>query len=119
MGRSRYKLFQDEVPHFMTCTIVQWLPLFGFERITTVILESLRFLIKEERLTVYAYVIMEHHLHLVASSSHLSNEMGDFKSFTARTIIDMLEDQHSEFWLSQLRLHKARHKKDRQYQFWQ
>jgi putative transposase len=40
------------------------------------------------RLVFYAYVIMENHLHLVVSSDNLSKELGDFKSFTARQIID-------------------------------
>jgi len=119
MSRSRYKILENEYPYFLTCTIVNWLPLFGFERVTEIILESLRFLQKEQRLTIQAYVIMEHHLHLVALSDNLSKEIGDFKSYTARTIITLLENEQAEFWLSQLRIHKAEYKKDRQYQFWQ
>ncbi len=86
MSRSRYKIFENEYPHFLTCTIVNWLPLFGFERITEIILDSLRFLQKENRLLLYSYVIMENHLHLIASSEELSKEMGDFNSFTAKKI---------------------------------
>lgn len=38
--------------------------------------------------TVYAYVIMENHLHLLASAEDLSKEVADFRSFTARQSID-------------------------------
>ena len=34
---------------------------------------------------------MENHLHLILSSPDLSSEIGKFKSFTARQIIDFLE----------------------------
>ncbi len=119
MSRSRYKIFENEYPYFLTCTIVNWLPLFGFERITKMVLDSLHFLQKEQRLKIYSYVIMENHLHLIASAEDLSKEMGDFKSYTVKIIIKLLEEEHSEFWLSQLRLHKAEHKRDSEYQFWQ
>ena len=62
---------------------------------------------------------METHLHLIASSLNLNKEIGDFKSFTASSIIKLLEKEHDEHWLSQLRLQKAVHKKDREYQVWQ
>ncbi len=28
MGRSRYTITEIDKPHFLTCTIVEWLPLF-------------------------------------------------------------------------------------------
>jgi len=28
MGRSRYKIHENQAPHFLTCTIINWLPLF-------------------------------------------------------------------------------------------
>jgi len=28
MGRSRYLITQPDKPHFMTCTVVDWLPVF-------------------------------------------------------------------------------------------
>ena len=59
---------------------------------------------------------MEDHLHLIASSDHLSEEIGDVKSFTARRITDSLKERNAQHILGQLAL---RHKKDRSYQVWQ
>jgi len=44
MGRSRYKFIEGEVPHFVTCTIINWLPLFASPSIVKIILDSLKFL---------------------------------------------------------------------------
>ena len=82
-------------------------------------LDSWRFLQGHGRLEIYAYVVMENHLHLIASSPDLSKEIGDFKSFTARTIIDYLIEKGARNVLRQLALHKSRYKKDRTYQLWQ
>jgi hypothetical protein len=68
---------------------------------------------------VYGYVILENHLHLVASSPAISKEIGDFKSFTARQIVDHLEAQNVRTLLKWLHLLKARNKHDREYQVWQ
>lgn len=45
MGRSRYKIYNKRQPHFLTMTVVQWLPLFGNPEATQIILDSLQFLI--------------------------------------------------------------------------
>jgi REP element-mobilizing transposase RayT len=119
LGRSRYRIIQNEEPYFLTCTIVNWIPLFADPPIVKIVLDSLDYLQKSGRVQVYAYVIMENLLHLVASAKNLSKELGDFKSFTARKIIDYLQETHSEQILRELKLHKVPHKVDRTYQVWQ
>lgn len=119
MARSRYKVLLDNEPHFLTCTIVNWLPLFADPAIVQIVLDSLRFLQREDRATIYAYVIMENHLHLIASSNNLGKEMGDFKSYTAREIVDYLKERKSYRLLKELKIHKLSHKRDREHQVWQ
>ncbi len=119
MGRSRYKIFEDQYPHFFTSTVVNWTPIFGNRPIAQIILDSLQFLQEHNRLTVHAYVIMENHLHVIASSENLSKEIGNFRSFTARKIIDFLKERDAQNVLKQLAYYKLRHKKDRTYQLWQ
>lgn len=119
MTRSRYRIFESTQPHFLTCTVVGWLPIFTRPVTVNFILDSWRFLQANKRLVLYGYVILENHLHLVASSPDLGKELGDFKSFTARKIIDYLENQNSLLLLQQLQFYKARNKKDRTYQLWQ
>jgi REP element-mobilizing transposase RayT len=119
MTRSRYRIYEDYYPYFLTCTVVGWLPVFTRPEAVQVIYDSWRFLGDANRLIIYGYVILENHLHLIASSPDLAKEVGDFKSFTARQIIDLLETKRARTLLKLLRFLKARHKTDRIYQLWQ
>jgi putative transposase len=51
--RSRYKIYDTHTPHFLTCTIVNWLPLFGSPPIAEFVLESWRFLQNKSRMWCY------------------------------------------------------------------
>ncbi len=120
MTRSRYRFLPDDpTPYFITATTVNWLPLFSNPDIVQILLGSLRFLIENQRLRLYAFVIMENHLHLVASSDDLGKEIANFKSYTARESIDFYSERDIQFALEQLASGKLQHKSDRTYQFWQ
>lgn len=117
MGRSRYKIYERDAPHFLTCTALSWLPLFARPPIAQIVLDSFRFLGDHDRLTLYAYVIMENHLHLIASADDLSREVAAFKSFTARKIIECLQATNAHALLRQLKVPSPR--QDRTHQVWQ
>lgn len=119
MTRTRYKIYEEEQPHFLTMTIVDWIPLFTNPEIVTEVIESLRFVQREREVTLYAWVIMEHHLHLIATARTLGKTMKEFKSYTARTIIDDLKERGSKVWLKKLSWAKLAHKTKSDYQFWQ
>ncbi len=119
MARTRYKIYQKEAPHFLTCTTVNWLPLFSQPEIVDILFASLKFLQDNKRLLIFSYIIMENHLHLIASSDDLSKEIGIFKSYTARQIIDYLKAKKADSILRDLSFYKLRHKTDRDYQVWQ
>ena len=119
MSRSRYKIFDDHYPYFLTATTVDWIPLFSNQELVQIILDSMDFMQKAGRITVYAYVVMKDHIHFIASSDHLSKEVGDFKSFTAKTIINHLKIRESETILKRLAEGKLSFKTDRTYQLWQ
>ena len=119
MSRSRYKIHDNAYPHFFTCTVVEWLPVFTRQESVQILLDSWSFLQREGRLTLFAYVVLENHTHFIAASDNLAKEIGDFKSYTARRLIDLLESANAKTILDQLAFRKARHKRDRVYQFWQ
>jgi REP-associated tyrosine transposase len=119
MTRSRYRIYENRVPYFLTCTIVGWLPIFTRPDSVQIIYDSWSFLRENDRLEIYGYVILENHLHLIASSPSLAKEIGDFKSYTARRIVNLLEESRTTMLLEQLAWYKARHKVDRDYQVWQ
>lgn len=118
MARSRYQFIEHQ-PHFLTCTVVDWINVFNNPELAQIILNSLDFLQRQQRLTLHGYVIMENHLHLIASAPNLSKEVANFKSFTARSIIDWLKQGQSTYLLEQFRFHKQPHKTTQTYQLWQ
>ena len=119
MARTEYKIFDNSFPHFITCTIVDWHPIFEKPQIADILISSLKFLQKENRITIYAYVIMSDHIHLIAKSENLQKEAANFKSFTARQIIDYLKDNNFHDTLNQFDEEKMKRRKGRNYQIWQ
>ena len=95
MSRTRYRFGEAAYPHFVTCTIVGWQPVFTRPDLVEIVLDSWRFLHQQERMSLLGYVIMENHLHLIGASENLAKEIGDFKSFTARRIVDRLHQTGS------------------------
>jgi putative transposase len=117
--RSRYRIFDDAYPHFLTCTIVGWQAVFTRPEAVQIVFDSWDFLKKEKGFRLYAYVVLENHLHLIASAPELSGVIKSFKMYTARQIIDLLESQGAMVLLRQLRALKRRHKTDSDYQVWE
>jgi len=119
MGRSRYKIVEPTHPHFLTCTILNWLPIFTRQESVQIIIDSLKHLQKEENLKLYAYVILENHLHIIAESDDISKSMKHFKSFTAKALLKLLQKENAKTLLEQFQFYKKAHKIDRTYQIWQ
>ena len=119
MGRSRYKIYEPTHPHFVTCTILHWIPLFTRRESVQIILESLIYLQKSDNLKIYSYVILENHLHLLISSDDLAKTVSKFKSFTAKELLKLLQKQNVRTVLEQLAFYKKQHKTDTEYQVWQ
>jgi len=119
MGRSRYLITESDKPHFMTCTVVDWLPVFTRPETVKILLDSWQFQRQEVGLKLYGFVILENHLHFIAQSGNLDKHVSSFKAYTARQIIDYLKLQGAERLLRQLRFAKCAHKLDREFQFWQ
>ena len=119
MGRSRYKIVEPMHPHFITCTILHWIPIFTRMETVQIVLESLNYLQKSDNLKIYAYVILENHLHLIASSDDISKSMQKFKSLTAKEILHYLQQQNAKTILDQLAFYKKAHKIETSYQLWQ
>ncbi len=119
MGRDRYKIYDNAYPHFLTCTIAGWTPIFTRQSTVDIVLESWNYLRENREFRLFAFVILENHLHLIASSPNLAVDIGDFKSYTARRIIDFLKSTGQRKTLKLLRYHKKRHKTDREFQLWE
>ena len=81
MGRSRYKIYESTYPHFITLTVLHWIPLFTNQDSVKILLDSFKYLQHSDNLKIYAYVILENHLHIVASSDDLPKTIKNLYAF--------------------------------------
>ena len=104
-------------PQFFTATILEWKHLLKDDKYKDIIIESLRFLVKEKRIIVYSFVIMPNHIHIIwqiQAEHKRENVQRDFLKFTAQKIKFDLND-NNENLLKQFEVNS----KDRQFQVWE
>jgi putative transposase len=96
---TRYRFRDSEYPHFITYSVVDWIDALSRPLYKDIIVKSLNFCIKEKGLIMHAWVIMNNHVHLIASGekgSKLENIMHDHKKFTARELLQAIEENKEE-----------------------
>ena len=88
-----YHIKNQSGVHFVTFTVHQWADVFTRSAYTDILIESLKFCQKEKGLTIYAWVIMSNHCHLIisAKNDNLSDVIRDFKKFTSKAIYHAIE----------------------------
>ncbi|MFZ2724991.1 MAG: transposase [Methylococcaceae bacterium] len=116
MGRSCYSIRETQAPHFLTCTVINWMPLFTRPQTASIILNALSYRQEYNNWKIYGYVILENHLHLIVQADDLNKEIAHFKSYTARQLIDYLKECGAERLLKQMAFFRKIHKTDREYQ---
>jgi putative transposase len=116
--RSRYRVHHPDRAHFVTCTIMEWLPVFTSQACCDIIVGSLEHCRVHKGLRIYAWVILENHFHAILAAPDLSAVLRDLKSFTAAKILEQLAAEGRDWLLNQLRYYRGGHKTT-QYQVWQ
>ena len=83
MGHA-YKIYDQEIVHYVTCTVHQWVDVFTRKDYVDILLGSIRHCQEHKGLEVYAWVLMTNHLHMIVASKtgKLSDTMRDFKKYT-------------------------------------
>ena len=119
MTRSRYRIYETEYPYFMTWTICGWMPVFTRPEAVEIVLDSWRFLQRERAFRLYGYVILENHLHLIASAPRLGHEVKGSKMYTAGAIVELLQRHNAQPLLRAFRALKLRHKTKSLHQVWE
>lgn len=107
----------DHYPQFFTATILEWKPLLTGNDYKDIIIKCLKFLKDEGSITIYAFVIMPNHIHLIwqiQDGYQRDNIQMRFLKFTAQQmkfrLIDTADSRLQDFLVNA---------KDRQYQFWE
>jgi putative transposase len=116
--RSRYRVHHPDHAHFVTCTIVEWVPVFTSSACCDILVKSLQHCRQHKTLKIYAWVILENHFHAILAAPDLSSVLRDLKSFTAAQILEQLPKEGRDWLLNQLHYYRSAHKPGT-YQVWQ
>jgi putative transposase len=104
-------------PQFFTATILEWQHLLKRDEFKEIIIDSLRFLVTEKSIVLYAFVIMPNHIHLIwqiQDGFQRDKIQMRFLRFTAQKMkFKLLDSKNST--LEHFRVDA----KDREYQFWE
>jgi len=119
MGRSRYRVYDSDYPYFITSSLVEGYPIFSNPQAAQVVLDALNFMQTKRTAKVYAYVIMDNHIHMVVQGDNLPKQIQTFKSWTARAIIDLFSDNGHYSQLYKLKKAKNPTHIDSVHQLWQ
>ena len=118
-----YQIKDQEGAHYLTLQVVGWIDIFSRKVYKDIIIENLKYCQQNKGLTIFAYVIMSNHLHLLVQNKQadLSGTIRDFKSYTSKIIIETIitGNESRREWMLNYFQHAAReHKRNSQYQFW-
>ncbi len=120
-----YSIQNQNALHFLTLTVVGWVDIFSRKAYRDIIIESLRFCQMQKGLTIFAYVVMTNHLHLIVRAeegSQLSSILRDFKQFTAKKILTTIqnEPESRKDWMNIVFSYHAKfNARNRKLQLWQ
>ena len=93
---TKYKATTTEDAYFITITTVGWVDLFTRLNQKFIITDSLNYCQQNKGLEIYAYCIMNSHIHLFCKATNgfiLSDVIRDFKKFTSKKIIQTIIDE--------------------------
>jgi putative transposase len=123
---TRYRFGDNEKPHFITFSVINWIDVFSREAYKEIIVQSLQHCMSNKGLVLHAWIIMSNHVHLIASAKEgyqLADIMRDFKKFTSRTIVaainDNIKESRKDWMVWMFKRAGERNSNNNTYQFWQ
>ena len=121
---ERYKVVDDSIPTFITLTLIDWVDLFVKPQYTSILDDSLNFCREMKGLRIHAYIYMTSHIHLIVTSVQqpVKSILRDFKSHTAKQIIQTIkegDESRREWLLNKMSYAGDRIKRNANYKVWQ
>ncbi|MBI4947361.1 MAG: transposase [Bacteroidetes bacterium] len=92
-----YKTHSDGL-YFVSFSVVGWMDVFVRREYQDILVDSISFCQKNKELKLFFYCIMPSHVHFITYSENgsLSDVLRDFKSFTAKKVMDAIENNRQE-----------------------
>jgi putative transposase len=109
-------LYPTHWPYFYTATIQGWKHLLSTDEFKEIIIDSLRIMVKENRVEVNAFVIMHNHMHIIWQALP-GNEPDEIRNSCMKYTAQQMKKKLSIEDPVLLEEFKVR-KYDRSYQFW-
>ncbi len=124
MSGDRYKITDQNALYFLTFTVIDWVDVFTRKDYKLIVTDSMNYCIKEKGLTVYGWVIMSNHIHVLWKAKegyHISAIIRDFKKYTAKSILSEIEsgNESRKVWLlNKFEFAGSRLNRIKKYKFW-
>jgi REP element-mobilizing transposase RayT len=120
-----YQILDQSKTHYITSTVIDWVDVFTTRTYNEIVIDSMKYCIANKGMNLYGFVIMSSQIHLIIQSRNgrLSDLLRDFKKFTAKTILETIENSETEnrkdWILKRFEFACKSHTRNEQYQFWQ
>ena len=108
--KEGYVIRDQNLPHFLTVTIVDWVDVFSRKIYRDCVIECFEYCIKKKGMIFQS------------KDGKLSDLIRDFKKFTSKTILDKIQtepESRREWMLKRFKLATESHSRNKNYQFWQ
>ncbi len=122
---EKYKFYDPDGIYFVTLTVVFWIDLFTRVEYKNMIVEALKYCTDKKGLKIYAWCIMESHIHLIISRSEqesLPDILRDFKKYKSKRaieLISMINESRREWLIKAFENAAKRLKRNLKYKVWQ
>jgi len=118
-----YQIKEQDELHYVTFQIVKWIDIFTRKVYRDIVIDSLRFCQQNKGLEIYAFVVMSNHIHLLLRSPQgkLSDTIKEFKSFTAKQILQVVTtgtESRRDWMLNLFEFSAKQHVRNSKYQVW-
>ena len=107
--------YAQEWPQFFTATIQEWKHLLKEDKYKNVIVDSLKFLVTERKVTINGFVIMTNNLHIIWQAKGINNLQQIQNSFIKHTSKEFKKLLEKDGNLQVYEVNAI----DRKYNFWQ
>ncbi|MDX5444251.1 MAG: transposase [Hymenobacteraceae bacterium] len=110
---------------FITLTVVGWIDVFTRREYAEEVIRNLNYCSRQKGLEIYSFCIMPSHLHLIcaAKDGSLSEILRDFKSYTSKQILKLIEtnpqESRKEWMLHLFQFYSKGNSHNSHFQFWQ